>query len=238
MFIVERDPKSVASERYKALRTSIQYSSYDKELKVLVVTSTQPQEGKSTTVGNLALSLVQNNKKVLIMDCDLRKPSMHKKFDVTNEYGLTEVLLGRKKFEDVKHTYKPLLDILTTGKTPPNPLEMLSADSMKILIEEVRHEYDYILIDTPPVLAVSDATVLSTIADGVIFVVMASKSKKEQILKAKQELDKVKAPIVGSILNASDEKRGNYGYYYYYGSDESKRSNRNKKKSKKQKQLT
>ena len=235
MFIVERDPKSVASERYKALRTSIQYSSYDKELKVLVVTSTQPQEGKSTTVGNLALSLAQNNKKVLIIDCDLRKPSMHKKFDVTNEYGLTETLLGRKKFEDVIHSYKPLLDILPTGKTPPNPLEMIGSDSMKALIEELRHEYDYILIDTPPVLAVSDATVLSTIADGVIFVVMASKSKKEQILKAKQELDKVKAPIVGSILNASDEKRSDY--YYYYGSEDSKRSNRNSKK-KKQKQLT
>ena len=230
MFIVETEPKSIAAEAYKTLRTNIQYSSYDNELKVLVVTSTQPQEGKSTTVGNLALSLAQDGKKVIIVDCDLRRPSIHKKFGISNEHGITEVILGRKTIAETVQVYKPTLDVLTSGKVPPNPSEMLGSENMKRVLELLRSEYDYIILDAPPILAVTDAQILSTRADGVIFVVKAGAAKKEQILQAKSQLDKVKAPIVGTVLNAVDSRDSKNNYYYYYGEDHG--SKKKKKKTK------
>ena len=219
MFIVEKDPKSIAAETYKTLRTNIQYSSYDRDLQVLVVTSTQPGEGKSTTAGNTALSLAMDGKKVLLIDCDLRKPSIHKKFKLSNAQGLSEVILGRAKLgESIQH-YNTTLDVLTSGKVPPNPSEMLGSENMKRLLKELKEHYDYIILDAPPVLAVTDAQILGTKADGVIFVVMAGRAKKEQIIQAKSQLDKVKAQIVGTVLNAVDTKDSKNQYYYYYGND-------------------
>ena len=219
MFIVEKDPKSIAAETYKTLRTNIQYSSYDKSLQVLVVTSTQPGEGKSTTAGNTALSLAMDGKKVLLIDCDLRKPSIHKKFKLSNIAGLSEVILGRAKLQESIQNYNSILDILTSGKIPPNPSEMLGSENMKRLLTELKEHYDYIILDAPPVLAVTDAQILGTKADGVIFVVMAGRAKKEQIIQAKSQLDKVKAQIVGTVLNAVDTKDSKNQYYYYYGND-------------------
>ncbi|WP_297518490.1 CpsD/CapB family tyrosine-protein kinase [uncultured Clostridium sp.] len=219
MFIVETDPKSIAAETYKTLRTNIQYSSYDRSLQVMVVTSTQPGEGKSTTAGNTALSLAMDGKKVLLIDCDLRKPSIHKKFSVSNTEGLTEVILGRIKLLETIKPYNTTLDILTSGKIPPNPSEMLGSENMKRLLKELKEHYDYIILDAPPILAVTDAQILSTRADGVIFVVKAGTAKKEQILQAKSQLDKVKAQIIGTVLNAVDTKDSKNQYYYYYGND-------------------
>ena len=219
MFIVETDPKSIAAETYKTLRTNIQYSSYDRSLQVMVVTSTQPGEGKSTTAGNTALSLAMDGKKVLLIDCDLRKPSIHKKFRVSNTEGLTEVILGRIKLLETIKPYNTTLDILTSGKIPPNPSEMLGSENMKRLLKELKEHYDYIILDAPPILAVTDAQILSTRADGVIFVVKAGTAKKEQILQAKSQLDKVKAQIIGTVLNAVDTKDSKNQYYYYYGND-------------------
>ncbi|MGL5067485.1 MAG: CpsD/CapB family tyrosine-protein kinase [Sarcina sp.] len=219
MFIVEKDPKSIAAETYKTLRTNIEYSSYDRELQVLVVTSTQPGEGKSTTAGNTALSLAMDGKKVLLIDCDLRKPSIHKKFKLSNIKGLSEVILGREKLLETIQPYNTTLDILTSGKIPPNPSEMLGSENMKRLLEELKEHYAYIILDAPPVLAVTDAQILGTKADGVIFVVKAGTAKKEQIIQAKSQLDKVKAQIVGTVLNAVDTKSSKNQYYYYYGND-------------------
>ena len=219
MFIVEKDPKSIAAETYKTLRTNIEYSSYDRELQVLVVTSTQPGEGKSTTAGNTALSLAMDGKKVLLIDCDLRKPSIHKKFKLSNIKGLSEVILGREKLLETIQAYNATLDILTSGKIPPNPSEMLGSENMKRLLAELKEHYAYIILDAPPVLAVTDAQILGTKADGVIFVVKAGTAKKEQIIQAKSQLDKVKAQIVGTVLNAVDTKSSKYQYYYYYGND-------------------
>ncbi|MGL4990057.1 MAG: CpsD/CapB family tyrosine-protein kinase [Sarcina sp.] len=218
MFVVEKQPKSIVSETYRTLRTNIQYSSFDEELKTLVITSSKPQEGKSLTAGNLALSLAQDNKKVILVDCDLRKPSIHKNFSLSNKDGLTEVILGRKDVDEVVTEYKPMLHILTAGKVPPNPSEMLGSETMKILIEDLKERYDYVIIDTPPVLAVTDSQILSTIADGVLFVVRAGHTKKEQVIHAKNELDKVKAPLIGTVLNDLDIK--NSDYYYYYSDDD------------------
>ena len=228
MFVVEKDPKSIAAETYKVLRTNIEYSSYDRDLQVLVVTSTQPKEGKSTTAGNLALSLAQDDKKVILVDCDLRRPSVHKKFFLSNTLGVTEVILGKKNIEEVVQKYNSNLDILTSGKIPPNPSEMLGSEQMTKFLMDLRDIYDYVILDTAPILAVTDSQILSTKADGVIFIVMAGKAKKDEILQAKSQLDKVKAPIIGSVLNNIDTSDNKNQYYYYYGADDS-RVNRNKR---------
>ncbi|MGL5577305.1 MAG: CpsD/CapB family tyrosine-protein kinase [Sarcina sp.] len=219
MFIVEKQPKSVAAEAYKTLRTNIQYSSYDKSLQTIVVTSSQPREGKSTTAGNLAISLGMDSKNVLLIDCDLRKPSIHKKFKLSNTKGLTEVILGKVKLLETVQAYSGHLDILTSGKIPPNPSEMLGSSNMQRLLNELKEHYDYIILDAPPVLAVTDAQILGTKADGAIFVVKSGVAKKEQILQAKNQLDKVKVQIVGTVLNAIDTKDSKNQYYYYYGND-------------------
>ncbi|MGL4656087.1 MAG: CpsD/CapB family tyrosine-protein kinase [Sarcina sp.] len=219
MFIVEKEPKSIAAETYKTLRTNIQYSTYDKSLQTIVITSTQPGEGKSTTAGNLAISLGMDGKNVLLVDCDLRKPSIHKKFKISNVKGLSEVILGKEKLLETVQAYNGHLDILTSGKIPPNPSEMLGSSNMERLLKELKEHYDYIILDAPPVLAVTDAQILGTKADGAVFVVKAGVAKKEQILQAKSQLDKVKVQIVGTVLNAVDTKDSKNQYYYYYGTD-------------------
>lgn len=214
MFIVDKDPKAIASESYRTLRTNIQYSSFDKEYRVILVTSSEPGEGKSTTSGNLALSLAQGDKKVILVDCDLRKPSLHKKFKISNLYGLSDVLIGKETLEDAS-SKKGNLTILTAGKIPPNPSEMLASNAMTNLIEELKESFDYIILDTPPVQAVTDSQILSTKADGTILVVRAEKTKKDSVQNSISLLKKVNANIIGTVLNGVDNSR--HKYYYYYG---------------------
>lgn len=215
MFIVEKEPKSIAAESYRTLRTNLQYSSFDKEYKVIVVTSSEPGEGKSTTAGNLAISLAQGEKKVILIDCDLRKPSLHKRFKVSNIMGLSDVLIGREVIETAGSKYKQNLTILTAGKIPPNPAEMLGSKAMTALLKELQQEFDYVILDTPPVQAVTDSQILSTKADGVILVVKAEMTKKESVQNSINLLKKVNAHIIGTVLNGVDNKRNKY--YYYYG---------------------
>lgn len=217
MFIVEKKPKSISAEAYRTLRTNIQYSSYDKKIKKILVTSSEPAEGKSTIIGNLAISLSQSENTVIILDCDLRKPTMHKKFKISNEVGLTELLVGKKELKDVVQYRNKNLHIITSGKIPPNPAEMLASKSMKRLLEQLANEYDYILMDTPPLNAVTDAQVLSTEADGTLIVIRSEKTKKESILTAKNLLQKVNANILGIVFN--DVANSINKYYYYYGED-------------------
>lgn len=217
MFIVEKKPKSISAEAYRTLRTNIQYSSYDKKIKKILVTSSEPAEGKSTIIGNLAISLSQSENTVIVLDCDLRKPTMHKKFKISNEVGLTELLVGKKELKDVVQYRNKNLHIITSGKIPPNPAEMLASKSMKRLLEQLANEYDYILMDTPPLNAVTDAQVLSTEADGTLIVIRSEKTKKESILTAKNLLQKVNANILGIVFN--DVANSINKYYYYYGED-------------------
>ena len=142
MFIVEKEPKSIAAESYRTLRTNIQYSSFDKEYKVIVITSSEPGEGKSTTAGNLALCMAQGDKKVILIDCDLRKPSLHKKFKVSNLVGLSDVIIGKEELSAAIHRYNNNLVLLTSGKIPPNPSEMLSSKVMENLLEELKGSFD------------------------------------------------------------------------------------------------
>lgn len=215
MFIVEKQPKSIAAESYRTLRTNIQYSSFDKEYKVIMVTSSEPGEGKSTIAGNLALCLAQGDKKVILVDCDLRKPSLHKKFKVSNIIGLSDVIIGKEELVTAIHRYNKNLVILTSGKIPPNPSEMLSSKTMTGLLEELKNNFDYIILDTPPVQAVTDSQILSTKSDGTIIVVKAERTKKDSVENSINLLKKVNANIIGTVLNGVDNSRNKY--YYYYG---------------------
>ena len=218
MFIVEDKPNSIEAESYRTLRTNIQYSSIDKEIKSIVVTSANPQDGKSTISGNLALSFAQNGKKVIIIDCDLRRPSIHKNFYLSNSYGLSEVLIGKEALDKAIQEYKTNLHILTSGNIPPNSIEMISSISMNNLLEELKIEYDILIIDSPPLGVFSDGQILSTKVDGTILVVKAGESKIEDVKEAKNLLNKVGANIIGVVINkVNNDKKKNY---YYYETDE------------------
>lgn len=218
MFIVDKKPKSITAEAYRTLRTNIQYSSFDKEVRVIVVTSAEAGEGKSTTAGNLAISFSQAQKKTIMIDCDLRKPSLHKKFRISNMVGLSDLLKGKESLKEAVHQYNDYLDILTSGKVPPNPSEMLGSRSMENLIERLKNEYDMIIIDSAPLQAVTDAQILSRKADGTILVVRAEKTKRDSVMQAKELLQKVDANILGVVLNGVENIRKKY--YYYYGTEE------------------
>ena len=222
-FIVEDKPKSIAAEAYRTLRTNIQYSSFDKEIKTIAVTSSEPAEGKSTVSGNLALSFAQNDKKVILLDCDLRKPSVHKNFRISNIKGLSEVLLGKVDINEAIQTRNDNLDVLTSGKIPPNPSEMLSSMAMTNLLEGLKEKYDVIILDTAPLKAVTDAQILATKVDGTILVTRAERTKREAVIEAKNLLEKVGANIIGTVLHAVENNKNKY--YYYYGSDESEENN-------------
>ena len=217
MFIVSKDPKSIAAENYRILRTNIQYSSFDKEIRRVLITSSEPGEGKSTTAGNLALTFAQDDKKTIIIDCDLRKPSLHKKFNVSNSIGLSDVILDKKNIEKSVKKIDGNLDILTAGKIPPNPSELLGSKALNTLLEALEEVYDVIVIDSPPVLAVTDAQILSKKVDGTVLVVRSNFTKKDTVMAAKDVLIKVKANILGTVLTRTDSNK--HGYYYYYGKE-------------------
>ena len=222
MFIVEKKPKSIAAESYRTLRTNIQYSSFDKEYKTIVVTSSEPGEGKTTVAGNLALALAQGESKVLLVDCDMRRPSIHKTFKISNTYGISDLLVGNKKLESVANKYNDNLSIVPAGKIPPNPAEMLASKVMTAFLEEMKNYFDYIVLDTPPLQAVTDAQVLSTKVDGSLIVVRAGVTKKDAVHNAVSIIKKVKGNIIGTVLNVAETKNDKY---YYYG-DESSRTGR------------
>jgi len=217
MFVVESKKKSIESEAYRMLRTNIQYSSFDKQLKIILITSAEAEEGKSTVAGNLALSFSESNKSVILIDCDLRRPSIHKKFKISNVIGLSEVLIGKEKLEDCIKLYNDNLSILPSGTVPPNPTEMLDSNSMSNLLKFLKDKYDLIIIDTAPILAVADAKILSTKADGALIVVRAMKTKVESVIEAKNILNKVGANIIGTVLNGVDNSRRKYSKYYDEG---------------------
>lgn len=221
------NPKSHISEAYKLLRTNIEFSNIDKNIKTILFTSSQPNEGKSTTISNLAATFANlENKKVLLIDCDLRNPSVHKMFDVSNISGLTDVLTGNKDIDKcIEKTKVNNLEILKAGKIPPNPSEMLLSNKMKNFMEVIKEYYDYIFIDSPPVGVVTDASILAQYADGTILLVAANEAQIEGVKIAKERLESVNANILGAVLNKFEADEKSYGYYnYYYGSsNESKK---------------
>lgn len=210
--ITLRDPGSAAAEAYRTLRTNILFSSLDKPLHTLLVTSTAPDEGKSTTLANLAVTMAQAEQRVLVVDCDLRRPSLHTLFGLPNERGLTTAILEQGEGPlPTQATVVPGLTLLTSGPLPPRPADLLGSRRMGALIERMRGEADIVLFDTPPVVAVSDASALAPRVDGVLLVLQAGMTRRDRAREARQLLEKVKANIVGVVLNGSKLERG-YSY--------------------------
>lgn len=221
MFIVDKLPKSITAESYRSLRTNIQYSSIDKQVKTLVVTSSNAGEGKSTVAGNLAYTFFQGGKRVLIIDCDLRKPSLHRKFNVSNEVGLTDVLVGTSELNKVMRKIDDNLYLLTTGTLPPNPAEIIGSNTMENFLEECKINFDYIILDTPPILPVTDSKLLAIKADATVLVVRSEISKLKHVSQAFKELGKVNANVIGTILNDVEVHSERL---YYNNSTKSKKS--------------
>lgn len=210
------DQKSPITEQYRTIRTNIQFSSVDHEFKSIMVSSTGPGEGKSTTVANLAVVFAQQGKRVLLVDADMRKPTVHYTFNQTNTFGLTSVLTKQVTIEKaILGTREKNLFILTSGPIPPNPAELLSSQAMEQFFQDAREVFDVILFDTPPLLAVTDAQILANICEGTILVVSSGKTEREQVIKAKELLDSAKGKLLGAVLNNKKIKDTNY--YYYYG---------------------
>lgn len=213
------DPKSPISEQYRTIRTNIQFSSVDEEVKSLMVTSAGPGDGKSTTTANLAVVFAQQGKRVLLVDADLRKPTVHYIFNLTNTFGLTSVLSKQASLENaINKTDIENLFVLTSGPIPPNPAELLGSKAMEQFFDDALNKvFDLILFDTPPLLAVTDAQILSNKCDGTVLVVSSGKTEKEQVIKAKELLDAAQSRLLGVVLN--NKKIENNSYYYYYGTN-------------------
>lgn len=200
--IVSHNPKSSISEVYRLLRTKIPFFSKDQELKTVMVTSSQPGEGKTTTISNLAVTYAQEGKKVLLIDADLRKPSLHRVFSQINHQGLSSLLIGHSSIqESVQKTSIDNLWLLPSGPVPANPSELIDSSGMRELLHQIKDQYDVILVDTPSVLSVSDSVIVSALCDGVIMVAAAGKVKKDHLKKAKEQLDHVNARMLGIVLN-------------------------------------
>jgi polysaccharide biosynthesis transport protein len=216
--LIALDARSYAAEAYRGLRTSVLMSTAGRRPKKILVTSGQPGEGKTTTVINTALSLAQLGASVLIIDCDLRKPTAHRAFDVDYSRGLSLYLSSDEEVEGlIQALEKPNLWLLPCGPPPPNPAELISSDRMKEMLRTVSDKYDHILIDSPPLMNVVDSVIISTLVDGVILVVHGGKSTREVLRRSRQELANVGAKIFGVVLNNMDMRGEDYYYYYRSG---------------------
>jgi len=214
--VMVSEPKSPISESFRALRTNIQYVNYERQLKVIMVTSAGPSAGKTFVVSNLAVSLAEAGHRVILVCCDMRRPSIHELFRLGNTEGLSTVLVGKKTLEEcLKNSGKRNLQILTSGPLPPNPSELIGSRRMNELLARAKSLADFVLIDTPPVLAVSDAAVLAPRSDGVMVVCGMGIAKRDDARKAHDLLLQVKSNLIGVVLNYMEEARS-YGYYYYY----------------------
>jgi polysaccharide biosynthesis transport protein len=211
------DNQSSAAEAYRVLRTSVLLSAAGHPPKTILITSGQPGEGKTTTVVNTAISLAQMGASVLIVDCDLRRPATHKLLGVNQAHGLSTYLSGNVSMDELIQKL-PIanLSLLPCGPIPPNPAELIISEKMKELLHDLAGRYDHILIDSPPLINVTDPVILSTMVDGVILVVHGGKSTRDVVRRARQELSTVGAKIFGVVLNNVDLRRDGYDNYYYY----------------------
>ena len=214
--ITIQDPKSPISEQYRTVRTNIQFSFVDQVMRSLMITSAGPAEGKSTTTANLAITFAQQGKRVLLIDADLRKPTVHYTFRLKNITGLTNVLTQSINLLDAyQETEVENLFVLTSGPIPPNPAELLGSKAMQTFLKEAQEQFDLIIFDTPPVLAVTDAQILANQCDGTVLVVSSGKTEIEAAVKAKELLVSANAKLLGVVLNRKKMQQGQY--YYYYG---------------------
>lgn len=211
--------KSVVSEQFRTLRTNINFSMPDQELQTILFTSASPGEGKSTIAANTAIVFAQEGKRVLLVDADMRKPTVHYTFHMTNTLGLSNLLTRQATLDEVvKESEIDKLHVITCGPIPPNPAELLGSRTMNKIIEEMKDHYDIILFDAPPVLSVTDGQILSNKCEGTVLVLSAGQTEKEGIVKAKEALVSSQANLIGAVLNNYTLDKDHY--YQYYGTAE------------------
>ena len=213
---VIHNSKSLVAESIRTLRSNLQFSEFGKNIKLIVITSANPNEGKSEVSINLAASLAQQGKKVIIVDADMRKPTQHKLTELNNTEGLSTFLLKKTGVDSINHlTINDVnLDVLTSGPVPPNPAEMLASVSMEQTLKAFGDFYDYVIIDTPPLLAATDAQILASIADATLLVVDIKKTKRRQVIESRRRLDNVGAKLLGLVMNKINSHKDSYYYYY------------------------
>jgi polysaccharide biosynthesis transport protein len=216
--VTQSRPQSQMSESYRALRTSLLLTSLGGPPKVILITSALPQEGKTTTSINTAIVLAQKGTRVLLIDADLRRPSIHKTLGMGPKTGLSNVLTGNATLQQavIRSSLLPTLFVLTAGTPPPNPAELLASSNMRDILAELREQYDHIIVDTPPTLSVTDAVVMSTRADAVVLVIRSGQTTKQALRRARDLLMQVNARVAGVLLNAVDLTSPDYYYYYEY----------------------
>ncbi|MGN1318089.1 MAG: CpsD/CapB family tyrosine-protein kinase [Lachnospirales bacterium] len=214
--IVNDDTRFNIKEAYNELRTNVAFSISKKECKVICVTSALASEGKSTTSVNNAITFAKSGKRILLIDCDLRKPTVDKVLNIKSDKGLSDILVSESDIDEAicKQVYENL-DVITSGKIPPNPVELISSEIMADTIEKLREKYDYIFIDAPPVNVVTDAALISKYTDGVIVVVRQYVAEKNMVRDAVNKLKFVNAKIIGFVLNDVTSSKTGYGYYKY-----------------------
>ncbi|MDT8716775.1 CpsD/CapB family tyrosine-protein kinase [Clostridium sp. 19966] len=232
---IRDDPKSIAAEAFRTLRTNMQFLSAEKDITKIMITSAIPEEGKTTILCNLAIAMAHSGKNILIIDCDLRRPSVHKMFDLSNDKGIVDIFMGEIKTEEV--IFKPYekVSVITAGSKIMYPSEFLNANYVRNFIKKQSDVYDYIFIDTPPIVNFTDAQIVSTIADAVILVVSEKQSEKNLCKKAVELLKFVHANILGVVLNKYEYRSENlYGKKYnrYIQEDNKKKRLRRDKKKK------
>ena len=231
--VVDERPNSPTSEAIRNLRTNLQFSSIDEELKTILITSSVPSDGKSFVSANLAVSFAQSGKKVLLIDCDLRKGRQHTLFNVDGHKGLSNLLIGDiGTYSDyVFNTNIKNLSIMPRGTLPPNPSELLNSKKNEKLVGILKNKYDIIILDGAPITGLSDSLILSALVDKVIMVSSINHTPKTELVNAMKALENVGAKVAGSVANQVSSKRGTYGgYYYYYGKEDGSSKKHSKKK--------
>lgn len=217
-YLIRDNPSSPIAEAYRKIATNIEFSNIDNEIKTVMMTSAKQDEGKTTTICNLAMVMTELKKKVLLIDLDLRKPAVHKTYKLSNKKGLTDMLMNKDNYKSYLQNVYHGLDVLTSGIIPANPAEIINSKALKELLKEVSHDYDYIFLDAPPVMLISDPITISTYSDAVILTIKHGNTEKDLAKRAVESLKQVNANIIGIVLNNIPvSKQSNY---YYYGSYE------------------
>lgn len=212
-------PKSQTAEAFRTLRTSLHFTANKQVVKVLQITSPSPGDGKTHVAVNLAMSMVQAGEKVLLVDCDLRKPKVHRRLSVPNRRGLTNVLVDSQPLESViQETGVSGLYALTSGPIPPNPAELLESPQMDAVLRDVKERFDHVIVDCPPAMPLADASILASKVDGTILVLVAGETRIDAAQDVKDALERARGKIIGVVLNKVrySSKDYRYRYYYYY----------------------
>lgn len=205
--VMVQAPRSAAAEAYRTLSTNIQFSSLDRDVRTLLVTSVGPNEGKSLVLANLAITMAQSGKRVAMVDCDLRHPSLHTVFGLTEQPGLTTMMLDDQLAVPLQATSTPNVSLVAAGPLPPNPSELISSERFARVLASIGAEADIVLVDAPPVSSVTDASILATRVDGVLLVVDSGRTRRDTARRATDQLQRVGARILGAVLtNVKGEK--------------------------------